>query len=113
MPEGSIRAAGQTLQLPIVPDEFGKDFICYRCWQRGSVKYPMTIPCSSEMRIVFHLLAIVCFVVAVMYYVRPGGALPTFMPGYNLGSTHIHTMHAVAAATAAIIFFLIGLSARR
>jgi hypothetical protein len=39
--------------------------------------------------------------------------LPTFMPGYNAGSTHIHTMHAVAAVTAAIIFLLIGLSIKR
>jgi hypothetical protein len=49
----------------------------------------------------------------VLYYVTPGGSLPTFMPGYNAGSTHIHTMHAVAAVTAAVIFLLIGLSTRR
>ena len=65
------------------------------------------------MKVFAYLVAIVCAIVAVMYYVTPGGSLPTFMPGYNAGSTHIHTMHAVAAVTAAVIFLLIGLSTRR
>ncbi|MGC2075521.1 MAG: hypothetical protein WA728_05700 [Xanthobacteraceae bacterium] len=54
------------------------------------------------MKMLAYLLAIVCVIVAVMYCVMPGGSLPTFMPGYNAGSTHIHTMHAVAAVTAAV-----------
>jgi hypothetical protein len=65
------------------------------------------------MKVLAYTLAIVCAVAAVLYYVTPGGSLPTFMPGYNAGSTHIHTMHAVAAVTAAVIFLLIGLSTRR
>jgi len=65
------------------------------------------------MKMLAYLLAIVCVIVAVMYYVVPGGLLPTVMPGYDAGSTHIHTMHAVAAATAAVVFLLIGLSTRR
>jgi hypothetical protein len=65
------------------------------------------------MRKLAYLLATVCAVVAVMYYVLPGGSLPAFMPGYDVGSTHIHTTHSVAAAAAAIVFLLIGLSARR
>jgi hypothetical protein len=65
------------------------------------------------MKMLAYLLAVVSAIVAVMYYVMPGGSLPTFMPGYDAGSTHIHTMHAVAAVTAAIVFLLIGLSTRR
>lgn len=65
------------------------------------------------MKMIAFLLAVVCVVVAVMYYVIPGGSLPAFMPAYNAGSTHIHTMHAVSAATAAVVFLLIGLSTRR
>jgi hypothetical protein len=65
------------------------------------------------MKMLAYLLAVACAVVAVMYYVMPGGSLPIFMPGYNAGSTHIHTMHAVAAVTSSVIFLLIGLSARR
>jgi hypothetical protein len=65
------------------------------------------------MKMLAYLLTIVCVIVGVMYFVMPGGSLPTFMPGYNAGSTHIHTMHAVASLTAAVVFLLIGLSTRR
>ena len=65
------------------------------------------------MKMIAYGLAIVFVIVAVMYYVMPGGSLPTFFPGYDAGSSHIHTMHAIAAATAAIVFLLIGLSTRR
>jgi len=65
------------------------------------------------MKTLAYILAVVSAIVAVMYYVMPGGSLPTFLPGYDAGSTHIHTMHAIAAATAAIVFLLIGLSTRR
>jgi hypothetical protein len=65
------------------------------------------------MKMLAYILAGVCLAVAVMYYVLPGGSLPTFFPGYVAGSTHIHTMHAVAGVTGAIVFLLIGLSTRR
>jgi hypothetical protein len=65
------------------------------------------------MKISAYGLAVVCVIVAAMYELMPGGALPEFMPGHVAGSTHIHTMHAVAAVTGAVIFLLIGLSARR
>jgi hypothetical protein len=58
-------------------------------------------------------LSIICVIVAIMYFALPGGSLPTFLPGYVVGSTHIHRMHAFAAATGAIVFLLIGLSTRR
>jgi hypothetical protein len=65
------------------------------------------------MKMLAYALAVVCLVVAVMYEALPGGSLPTFLPGYVAGSTHIHTMHAVASVTAAVVFLLIGLSTRR
>ena len=43
-----------------------------------------------------------------MYFVMPAGQLPTFMPGYAEGSTHIHHLHGYAAAVAAIVLFGIG-----
>jgi thiosulfate reductase cytochrome b subunit len=58
-------------------------------------------------------LSIICVIVAVLYFVLPGGSLPTFLPGYVAGSTHVHKMHGFAAATAAIVFLLIGLSTQR
>jgi hypothetical protein len=58
-------------------------------------------------------LSIICVIVAIMYFVLPGGSLPTFLPGYVAGSTHVHRMHAFAAATGAVVFLLVGLSTRR
>jgi hypothetical protein len=60
------------------------------------------------MRTLAYLLAIICIIAAVMYYTTQAGSLPTFMPGYLVGSTHIHTTHALAAVIAAIVLFLIG-----
>jgi hypothetical protein len=54
-----------------------------------------------------YLLAIICIIVAVMYFVMPAGSLPTFMPGYEAGSAHIHMKHAIIAIVAAIVLFLI------
>lgn len=60
------------------------------------------------MRLVAYLLAIICIIAAVMYFVMPAGQLPTFMPGYESGSAHIHMKHAIIALAVAIILFLIG-----
>jgi hypothetical protein len=60
------------------------------------------------MRMLAYLLAIICIIVAVMYFVMPAGSLPTFMPGYEAGSAHIHMKHAIIAIVAAIVLFLIG-----
>jgi hypothetical protein len=65
------------------------------------------------VKILAYFLAVICIIIAVMYSVLPGGALPPFLPGYDEGSTHVHHLHAVAAITGAIIFLLIGLSRRR
>ena len=59
------------------------------------------------MKTLAYLLAIICAIAAVMYYTTQAGSLPTFMPGYLAGSSHIHTTHALAAAIAAIVLFLI------
>lgn len=60
------------------------------------------------MRMLAYLLAIICVVAAVVYYTIPAGQLPMFMPGHIDGSSHIHTTHAIAAAVAAGVLFVIG-----
>lgn len=65
------------------------------------------------MKTLAYALSILCVIVAVTYYVLPGGSLPTFLPGYVAGSTRVHKLHAFAAATGAIVFLLVGLSTRR
>jgi len=65
------------------------------------------------MRVIAYSLAIVCVIAAVLYFMTPAGQLPTFVPGYAAGSTHIHMTHALAAVVAAIVLFLIGWSVGR
>ena len=65
------------------------------------------------MKMITYLLAIICAIAAVMYFMMPAGSLPTFMPGYDAGSSHIHTTHALAAAVAAIVLFGVGWFAGR
>ena len=60
------------------------------------------------MKMLAYLLAIVCVIAALMYYFVQAGSLPTFMPGYIEGSSHIHTTHAIAAAVAAVVLFVLG-----
>ena len=45
---------------------------------------------KRSMRMIAYLLAIICIIAAVMYFVMPAGSLPTFMPGYEAGSVHMH-----------------------
>ncbi len=65
------------------------------------------------MKMIAYLLAIVCVIAAVMYFVMPAGQLPTFMPGYMAGSAHIHTTHGAAAVVAAVVLLGIGRFAGR
>jgi membrane protein DedA with SNARE-associated domain len=68
---------------------------------------------KRPMKMIAYLLAIICVIAAVMYFVMPAGQLPTFMPGYLAGSDHIHKTHAIAAAVAAVVLFAIGWFAGR
>ena len=60
------------------------------------------------MRMLAYLLAIICVIAAVTYFLVPAGSLPTFMPGYEAGSAHMHMKHAAIAVVAAIILVLVG-----
>jgi len=39
---------------------------------------------GTSMRAIAYILAIICVIVAVVYFVMPAGQLPTFMPGYEV-----------------------------
>jgi hypothetical protein len=64
------------------------------------------------MKLIAYALAVLCLIVAAMYFVLPGGSLPAFVPGYVPASTHIHILHGFAAVTGAVVFILIALSRR-
>jgi hypothetical protein len=60
-----------------------------------------------------YVLGVFFVIVAVIYYLVPGGSLPSFMPGFIEGSTRIHKLHGFGALSVAVLFFLIGLSTKR
>jgi hypothetical protein len=72
--------------------------------QRHGVRQ-LTDKGKHPMKMIAYLLAIVCVIAAVMYFVMPAGQLPAFMPGYSAGSPLIHMKHAIAAA---VVLFAIG-----
>jgi amino acid transporter len=43
-------------------------------------------------------LGILFLVIAAIYWIDDAGSLPTFFPGHEAGSTHVHFKHGLAAA---------------
>ena len=53
------------------------------------------------------LVALLCLVLAGVYWTHPANQLPHWLPGYNASDTAVHVKHGLAAmivAVAAIIF---------
>lgn len=65
------------------------------------------------MKAALIVLALLFLVVAVVYFVVPAGSLPTFFPGFEPGSTRVHTKHGVVAVVIAIVLLGAGWFARR
>jgi NADH:ubiquinone oxidoreductase subunit 2 (subunit N) len=53
------------------------------------------------------IIGVVLAVIAVVYFSRTAGHLPSFFPGHQFGSTHHHTKHGIAAAVVALIAFVL------
>jgi hypothetical protein len=60
------------------------------------------------MRTVAIILGLAFAVVAIVYWTMPAGSLPSFMPGFEAGSTLVHVKHGIAAAAAAVVCFGFG-----
>ena len=65
------------------------------------------------MRAVAVILGLAFAAVAIVYWVVPAGSLPSFVPGYDAGSSLIHVKHGIAAAAAAVLFLALGWYAGR
>lgn len=53
------------------------------------------------------LVGIVFLGLGIVYSTRNAGSLPTWLPGYTAGSTHVHTKHAIAAFLLGIAGFIL------
>ncbi len=51
------------------------------------------------------LLGIVFLALAAAYWLIPAGSLPTFFPGFEAGSDHVHFKHGLASLIVALGLF--------
>ena len=65
------------------------------------------------MRAVAVILGLAFAAVAIVYWVVPAGSLPSFVPGFEAGSSIHHMKHGIAAAAAAVLFLALGWYAGR
>jgi hypothetical protein len=52
------------------------------------------------------VLGIGFVIVAIVYFITPAGSLPSYMPGFELDSTHIHIKHAVGSLFLGLALFV-------
>jgi hypothetical protein len=61
------------------------------------------------MKVLAYVLAVVCVIIAAIYFTLLRESLPIFLPGHMMGADRIYYLHGVAAL-GAVAFMLIGLS---
>jgi hypothetical protein len=57
------------------------------------------------MKLIAIVLGLAFAAVAVAYFLVPAGSLPSFFPGFEAGSAHIHTKHAFVSGVLAVLSF--------
>jgi hypothetical protein len=60
------------------------------------------------MKLIVSLLGVVLLVVAAVYFLMPADQLPSFLPGYEAGVTHVHTKHGIVAGVAGVVLLAAG-----
>jgi len=51
-------------------------------------------------------IALLCLVLAVVYWTVPAGSLPTYLPGYEPGVVAVHFKHGLAALIVGIALLI-------
>lgn len=52
------------------------------------------------------ILGVAFLVLAVWYWLTPAGSLPSYVPGFEAGSTHIHFKHGLASLILGLGLFI-------
>lgn len=52
------------------------------------------------------ILGVIFLVIAAIYFIDDAGSLPSFFPGHEDGSTHVHFKHGLAAAVVGLGCFV-------
>ncbi len=60
------------------------------------------------MKLICTVLGLALIAIAVMYFLMPADALPSFFPGHETGLTRVRYKHGVASAVAGVVLLAIG-----
>ena len=66
----------------------------------------MNTSSSKSLVIASVVLGIIFILIGIYYFVTPAGSLATFVPGFEVGSTHIHLKHGIASIILGIAVFI-------
>ena len=60
---------------------------------------------TKPLPLIAGILGVVFLALAALYGLTPAGSLPTFIPGYEAGSDHVHMTHALVSLIVALVLF--------
>ena len=52
------------------------------------------------------VLGVAFIALAVFYWLTPAGSLPSYLPGFEAASTHVHFKHGLAALIVGLLLFI-------
>ena len=55
------------------------------------------------------IIGLVFIAIALVYWLTPAGGLPSFLPGFQAGSDHVHVTHALGSLLIALALFAIAI----
>jgi hypothetical protein len=64
---------------------------------------------TKVVPVIAGLLGIVFLGVATVYWLTPAGGLPSFLPGFEAGSDHVHVTHALGSLILALALFALAI----
>ena len=59
--------------------------------------------------IILVITGLVFIAIALVYWMTPAAGLPSFLPGYEAGSDHVHLTHALGSLLVALALFAVAL----
>jgi len=60
---------------------------------------------TKTVTVVSTALGILLVILAIYYWATPAGSLPSFFPGYAVGSSVVHIKHGIASFVLGLLFF--------
>jgi hypothetical protein len=64
---------------------------------------------TKSVPLIAGILGLVFLALAAVYWLTPADGLPSFLPGYEAGSDHVHVTHALGSLIVALGLFAIAI----